>query len=62
MAYLLPGVAVIVLIGVLMVGLIRGRVRVRSCCGSADPEKDVRMRGAVSSASTGTSARTAQDR
>ncbi len=40
--------AVIVIVGMslLVVGSIRGKVRLKSCCSVADPRQDLRMRAA----------------
>ena len=44
MPYVVAGLVLVALL-VLIVGVARGRVRVRPCC-AADPSKDLRMRGA----------------
>lgn len=40
--------AAIVILGlsIMVVGVIRGRVRLKSCCSVADPRQDLRMRAA----------------
>jgi hypothetical protein len=43
--YVVAGVVVLFLV-VLVAAAATGRARVRSCCGVADPEKDLRMRAA----------------
>jgi len=39
-------VPVVVFVGLLVVGSISGNVKVKSCCGIADPRCDARMRDA----------------
>ncbi len=40
------GAVLAVLVALLAVGALTGRVRARSCCAIADPERDLRMRSA----------------
>lgn len=57
MAFLF-GVPALLFLVVLVYGGLTGRVRMSSCCGVADPRKDLRMRGAFDEAdSTGVGGR-----
>jgi hypothetical protein len=40
------GVVLGLLVGALLVGVLTGRVRSRSCCAVGDPRHDLRMRAA----------------
>ncbi|MCZ3386089.1 MAG: hypothetical protein LH630_03785 [Actinomycetia bacterium] len=42
----LIGAVVCAFVALLVVGAVTGRVRSRSCCASADPRRDLRMRAA----------------
>jgi hypothetical protein len=40
------GILLLAAVTLLAAGAVTGRVRVRSCCGIADPRRDLRMRSA----------------
>lgn len=42
MRYLLGGLVLLYVV-FLIIGLITGRVKIKSCCAIADPERDLRM-------------------
>ena len=47
----LVAAVVVIFVVVLVLAAATGRVRVQSCCAVADPEKDLRMRGAFANES-----------
>jgi hypothetical protein len=43
MRYVIGGLVVLYMV-VMFVGMVTGRIRVKSCCAISDPSKDARMR------------------
>ncbi len=60
MEYVLGGLVALFFV-TLLVAVVTGRVRMRSCCSIADPAKDLRMRAAYEDHRPGTGERRGSD-